>query len=137
MVSAAISMEWEWEWPAHPWQRIHIDFAGPFLSSMWLIVVDAKTKWPEVVKMSLTTSKKTIEHFRMLFAHHRVPEQLVSDNGPQLTSEDFSLFLQSNGIQHLCKAPYHPATNGIAERFFQTFKSTPICPFMLDCRTFF
>ena len=38
-----------WEWPAHQWQRIHVDFAGPFLGTMFLIVVDAHSKWPEVI----------------------------------------------------------------------------------------
>ena len=44
-----------WMWP---WQRIHVDFAGPFLG--FLIVVDAHSKWPEVIEMSTTTSSKTI-----------------------------------------------------------------------------
>ena len=30
-----------WEWPVRPWQRINIDFACPFLGTMFLIVVDA------------------------------------------------------------------------------------------------
>ena len=29
-----------WEWPSAPWERIHIDFAGPFLGHMFLIAVD-------------------------------------------------------------------------------------------------
>ena len=33
-----------WEWPAHPWQRIHVDFAGPFLGTMFLVVVDSHSK---------------------------------------------------------------------------------------------
>ena len=37
-----------WEWPATPWQRIHVDFAGPFVGRMFLIIVDAHSKWPEV-----------------------------------------------------------------------------------------
>lgn len=37
-----------WKWPTAPWQRIHVDFAGPFLGHMYLIVVDAHSKWPEV-----------------------------------------------------------------------------------------
>ena len=90
---------------------------------MWLIVVDAHRKWPEVLKMNSTSVKKTIEYLRTLFAHHGVPEQLVSDNGPQFTSEEFSHLLQSNGIQHLRMAPYQPAINGLAEQFVQTFKS--------------
>ena len=33
-----------WEWPSRPWQRIHVDFAGPFLGTMFLIVVDVHSK---------------------------------------------------------------------------------------------
>ena len=112
-----------WEWPAEPWQRIHIDFAGEFLGKMWLIVVDAHSKWPEVIPMTSTTTAKTVEHLRTIFARHGLPQQLVSDNGPQFTSEEFGDFLRRNGIAHIRTAPYHPATNGLAERFVQTFKS--------------
>ena len=68
-----------WIWPTTPWKRIHIDFAGPFLDKMFLIVVDAHSKWPEVIQMSSTTSFKTIEALRSLFAKYGLPEQLVSD----------------------------------------------------------
>lgn len=45
-----------WERPACPWQWIHLDFAGPFLGEMFLIVVDAHSKWPEVVQMQFDNS---------------------------------------------------------------------------------
>ena len=44
------------------------------------------------------------------------------DNRPQFTSTDFGSFLEANGIRHRRTAPYHPATNGLAERFVQSFK---------------
>ena len=53
-----------WEWASTPWQRIHIDYAGPFQNSMFLVVVDAHSKWPEVVPVSSTTSSSTIEVLR-------------------------------------------------------------------------
>ena len=40
----------------------------------------------------------------------------------QFTSEEFKVFLKRNGVKHICCAPYHPSSNGAAERFVQTFK---------------
>ena len=112
-----------WEWPSLPWQRIHIDFAGPFLNSMFLVIVDAHSRWLEIERMTTTTSAKTIEALQNLFARYGLPAQLVSDNGPQFTSEEFQQFLKRNGIKHITSAPYHPATNGLAERCVQSFKN--------------
>ena len=111
-----------WVWPAKPWQRIHIDFAGPFQGRNFFIVVDAHSKWHEVFEMTSTTAAKTIGVLRYLFSSHGLPEQVVSDNGPQFISEEFSTFMKSNAIKHIRCAPYHPSSNGAAERFVQTFK---------------
>ena len=48
-----------------------------------------------------------------------ITSQLVSDNRPQFTSEEFELFLGNNGIRHTRVPPYHPASNGAAERSVQ------------------
>ncbi|CAH2086484.1 unnamed protein product [Euphydryas editha] len=111
-----------WEWPNEPWKRLHADFAGPFMGHMWLIVMDAHSKWPEVAKMKLTTSSATIKCLRSIFARFGLPEQFVTDNGPQWTSAEFITFCKNNNIRHICTAPYHPASNGLAERGVQTFK---------------
>ena len=113
-----------WEWPSQPWERIHIDFAGPFLGSMWLLIVDAHSKWPEVVKMSQTTSTRVLAVLLDQFARFGLPVEVVSDNGPQFKSEEFESFLTSLGVQHRTSAPYHPSTNGQVERFVQTFKNS-------------
>ena len=111
-----------WDWPKMPWQRVHIDFAGPFMGKMFLIVVDSHSKWLEVEVMSSITSEATIEKLRDLFARYGIPQQLVSDNGSQFTSQEFTKFMKGNGIKHTLVAPYHPRSNGQAERFVQTFK---------------
>jgi len=110
-----------WSWPDGPW-RIHVDFAGPFQNSMFMIIVDAHSKWLEVVPMTTTTTDKTLDVLRSMFARYGLPEQLVSDNGPQLTSNEFERCMKQNGIKHIKTSPYHPASNGEAERFVQTFK---------------
>ena len=87
-----------------------------------MIIVDAHSNWLEVVPMTSTTSEKTIEELRTIFAQFGLPEQLVMDNGPQFTFREFETFVKANGVKHICSTPYHPATNGEAERFVQTFK---------------
>ncbi|XP_034031452.1 uncharacterized protein K02A2.6-like [Thalassophryne amazonica] len=120
--SPALTPLHPWPWQTGLWQRIHIDFAGPLEGHMFFVIVDAHSKWPEVILTDSTSSVKTIEVLRGLFSHYGVREVLVSDNGPQFTSEEFAHFLTSNGITHKRSAPLHPATNGLAERFVQTFK---------------
>ena len=68
-------------------------------------------------------SKPTIECFRKAFATHGLPQICVSDNGPSFTSTELALFMKMNGIRHVESAPYHPSTNGSAERAVQSFKS--------------
>ena len=106
-----------WPQATRAWERIHVDYAGPFMGSMSLVVVDAHTKWLEVIPMTTTSAEKTIEVLRTLFASYGLPQKLVSDNGPQFTASSFEEFLSANGVQHLKSPPYHPATNGEAERF--------------------
>ncbi|XP_011858764.1 PREDICTED: uncharacterized protein K02A2.6-like, partial [Vollenhovia emeryi] len=112
-----------WDYPKGPWERIHIDYAGPVSGKMLLIIVDAYSKWLEVRSTSSTTTTATIAILEELFAAYGAPITVVSDNGTQFTSMDFKLFLQKSGVKfHKLTAPYHPATNGQAERYVQTVK---------------
>ncbi|XP_008283526.1 uncharacterized protein K02A2.6-like [Stegastes partitus] len=111
-----------WDWSEEPWQRIHVDFAGPLAERMFLIAIDAHSKWQEVSIMRSTTAEKTIEKLGEMFSRFGFPEQLVSDNGTQFTSQEFQNFLEINGVQHIRSASYHPFTNRAAEGFVQSMK---------------
>ena len=111
-----------WEWPSEPWSRIHLDFAGPYMGSVFLVLVDAHSKWMDVHLMQSITSAKTIEKLRIIFANHGIPRKVVTDNGPTFTSYEFQEFMQKNVIVHVKSAPYHPSSNGLAERAVQTLK---------------
>ena len=102
---------------------MHVDYAGPLLGRQFLILVDSHSKWIEVKPVTNPTSAATIEHLRSIFATHGLPEMLVSDNGSVFTSSEFENFTKRNGIRHVRSAPYHPASNGLAERAVQTFKA--------------
>ena len=71
-----------WEYLNQPWERIHIGYAGPFLGHMFLIVVDAYSKWAEICVMRTSTAKAMVEKMRGIFATHGLPVLVVSDNGP-------------------------------------------------------
>ena len=111
-----------WEWTSEPWQRIHIDFAQ-YEKQSYLIVVDSHSKWLEVVPTKGESTADTIEVLRRIFATHGLPEMCVSDNASSFLSEDFQEFMSKNGIRHATSAPYHPSSNGQAERFVAAFKN--------------
>ena len=108
-----------WKWPTRPWSRLHLDFAGPFLGKMFLILINSHSKWIEAFCTPNATTTTVIE---VTFARFGLPDTIVSDNGPCFVSEEFKQYLQQNGIKQITSAPYHPATNGLAERAIQVVK---------------
>ncbi|XP_054278392.1 uncharacterized protein K02A2.6-like [Macrosteles quadrilineatus] len=113
-----------WIAPQGPWERLHIDFAGPMQGQWYFIIVDAFTKWIEVIPTKNTSTEFCTRELRKLFATFCLPMILVSDNGSQFTSSDFKQFLSENGVVHKTTAPYHPSSNGQAERYVQTVKKS-------------
>ncbi|XP_037502493.1 uncharacterized protein K02A2.6-like [Rhipicephalus sanguineus] len=89
---------------------------------MVLVVVDSHTKWVEAVPVNQATSATTINCLRDIFSRFGVPRTLVSDNGTQFTSHEFAMFADRNNITHLRTAPFHPQSNGAAERAVRTIK---------------
>ena len=112
-----------WPEPDHVWSRVHMDFLGPLWNSKWLIMVDAKSKFPFVADMGNDTSAKNLCNvLEQAIDWLGPPTTLVSDNGPPFTSFEMSEFYKRYAIQHITTAPYHPPSNGIAERFVRSFK---------------
>jgi transposase InsO family protein len=89
---------------------------------MYTVLVDAHSKWLEIVEMPNTTAEETVKQFRSLIARMGIPEQIISNNGPQFTAELFQNLVKSNGTRHVTGVPYHPATNRLAERLVRSFK---------------
>lgn len=71
--------------------------------------------------MNISDTSATISKFRECFSRFGLSKVVVTDNGSQFASEEFSTFLYKNGIQHFLSSPlYHPQTNGIAENAVKT-----------------
>ncbi|XP_062709595.1 uncharacterized protein K02A2.6-like [Aedes albopictus] len=111
-----------WQSAEGPWERIHVDYAGPTNGFSYLVVVDSFSKWPEIFLTKSTTASTTIGFLQEAFARFGIPKVIVSDNGTQFTGYEFRSFCENLGIIHLRTAPFHPQSNGQAERFVDTLK---------------
>ena len=110
-----------WNWPTHAFDRVHVDFFQ-LNGKDYLLLADSFSKWIEIECLNRTKSRDSIRVLRQWFSRFGVPIQLVSDNGPQFVSHEFSTFVLMNGIKHIRSSAYHPCSNGGAERFVQTVK---------------
>ena len=90
---------------------------------MFMVLVDAHSRWIDACIVPSITSAKTIEQLRIFFTTHGLPWKVVTNNGPSFTGEEFHSFLSSNGITHVTFAAYHPCSNGLAERAVKTLKT--------------
>lgn len=111
-----------WPTPSGPWERVHIDFAGPTNGQYFLILVDAYSKWPDVIPLHVISTTATITALSHVFSQFGSPQTIVTDNGPQFTSAEFDSFCKRSAIEHIYTPPYHPQSNGQVERFVDTFK---------------
>ena len=104
--------------------RLHLYHAITFMGSNWLVLVDAYSKYPCIHATSSTSTKATVDLLEQEFAHFGYPHTLVTDNATTFTSDEFQEWCKERGITHLSGAPYHPETNGAAERLVQSFKQS-------------
>lgn len=110
-----------WKPTESNFERVHIDFFY-VKSTTYLLIVDSRSKWLDVHIMQGTTAPQVIEKLCETFAFIGIPAQLVSDNGPPFNSREFVSFLKANGCEALKTPPYHPQSNGLAERTVFTVK---------------
>ena len=85
---------------------------------MVLVMIDSFSKkiWTALMNTDTTTTKTLAILFGWFCDETGIPTTLVSDNGPQFTSKEFSDKMVKWGVKHLLTPPYHPASNGLAER---------------------
>ena len=59
---------------------------------------------------------------RVTFSRNSIPKSLVNDNSPEYYDEDLSLWAEKIGCKLYKTPPYHPQSNGFAERLMQAVK---------------
>ena len=69
---------------------------------MFLVLVDAHSKWMDAHLMQSVTSAKTIEKLCIIFANHGIPSKVITDNDPTFTSFEFQEFMHVEERNHTC-----------------------------------
>lgn len=110
------------EWPTEPWSKVGIDISGPHYNlpidmRYALVMLDYHSRWPVVSFVPQVSSGTVIKFLKKSFMEEGLPKELVSDNGPQFVSREFTRFLTERGVKHRRTAVYNPQCNGLVERF--------------------
>lgn len=88
-----------------------------------LILVDSFSGWPEIIQVPDKKSSTIKQILGVIFFRNGIPKTLVSDNAPEFCDEDLNLWLEKIGCKPYKTPPYHPQSNGLAERMVQTVKT--------------
>mgnify|MGYP000123270423 FL=1 len=96
---------------------------APFLVECNIYLVNAISEWVKVAITHTASYESTIEDLHHMFATHGVQDTIVSDNASSFTSEQFARFCSRNNINHVTRAPFHLASDGLAEQTMQSFKT--------------
>ena len=111
-----------WPTPDRKWSRLHIDHF--FLDNyVFLVVIDALTKYIECEIVKTVNSSDTIDALRTIFSRNGLPNSIVSDNATSFTSDQFASFLNDNLIAHTTSPPYCPFSNGQGEAAVKVVKN--------------
>ena len=97
-----------------PWAKVGADLCD--LSGRTLLVVcDYFSGFVEVERLQTTTSNAVSKATKVLFARYRIPNILVTDNGPQFAAAEFAAFANRWGFRHVTSSPRYPQSNGKVE----------------------
>lgn len=101
--------------PNRPFQQVAADLCD-YKGEQYLVLVDYYSRYLEISHLPRATADIMIKKLKNIFAHHGVPETLVTDNGRQFTAAEFQAFAKGWGFYHITSSPYFPQANGEAKR---------------------
>ena len=111
-----------------PFQRIAVDIVGPIFpvtdrgNKYILTLVDYATRYPEAIALKSIETHRVAEALVEVFSRVGVPREILTDQGAQFTSGIMKEVSRLLSIKQLTTTPYHPACNGLVERFNGTLK---------------
>ena len=115
-----------------PMELVHIDYVGmevtvatdkkPVVRNV-LVVVDHFTRYVQAFVTKNHTARTTARVlYNNYFSVFGFPQCLMSDQGTEFCGKVIAAMCSLLGIEKICTTPYHPQTNGSAERVHQTLQ---------------
>ncbi len=112
-----------------PFDRVAIDLVGPIHPCSdrghryILVLMDYATRYPEAVPLKSIEAERIAEELVVMFSRLGIPREILTDLGSQFTSGIMKEVSRLLSIKQLVTTPYHPACNGLVERFNASLKS--------------
>jgi hypothetical protein len=122
------------ETPEAPWDTISVDFIVELLESHGydaiMCVVDSITKRTHFIPMHTTINAEgtALLFLKEVWKHHRTPQVVVSDMGPQFVAGFICELYKLLEIKLALSTTYHPQTNSQTECVNQVIKGY-LCTF--------
>ena len=110
------------KFPSLPWLKVGTDLFY-WKNTCYLLLVDYYSRYIKIAKLANESSTEVISHTKSIFARHGIPQEVVSDNGPQYSSIQYKKFSTEYGFLHTTSSPRFPQSNGEAERAVKTVKN--------------
>jgi hypothetical protein len=110
------------EVPDRPWAKVGVDLFN-FDGTDYLCTVDYMSNFWEIDRLRNTEAKTVISKLKRHFARFGIPDQVVSDNGPQFSCREFANFAKKWSFVHTPTSPYNSKGNGKAESAVKTAKN--------------
>jgi len=109
------------ELPTRPWSKIGVDLCE-LQGRTLLVLIDYYSNFIEVERVTNLTTQGVTKVLKEMFARYGVPDQVMSDNGPQFSSANFRSFATEWRFNHVTSSPHYPQSNGKVENAVKTVK---------------
>ena len=109
--------------PDTPWQKVGTDLFS-LRNKDYVIVADYTSKFFDLSQLEDTEAPTVVMHTKRIFSKFGIPKEVISDNGPQYISREYSTFAHEWDFKHDSSSPEYPQSNGFIERTIQTVKKT-------------
>ena len=105
-----------------PWDKLGVDLFQ-LKGKDYMLVTDYFSSYPEFALLNTTSTNMVIVHLKSIMARHGLVSEIVTDNGPQFVSQEFSKFANEYGFKHTTSSPMFPQSNGKAENGVKIVKN--------------